>query len=310
MRLIKHLLIIAVTVIAVDHFGNMFIKSLFSKTVMGNTFQKINCFLEKDITPQTVILGDSRAALGLNPKYFKTNAFNLGINNMYDHFQLNLLHLLIEQNKAPETIILHINLLNLHNDSDIDKQVKTGMQTLRLYKNKSRFVKNFTDSIDRVDPTNRLFKLYNYNRILPSILWQQFREERENEVSCGDGFYPLPITNRSYIEPIGASSFYQFENIDPGVIQSIIKLCRIHNIQLILFTSPLFNTTLASNADLRKLKDTYFDSNIYINYQLTPIDSLEFIHYWNDKSHLNLRGANLVTQDFLDRLRIEFGIIL
>ena len=314
MKAVKYITLFALVIVVLNVAGGLLMKHLFNQSLSGESGGKVNCYMNDSDAAPVLIMGSSRAAGNLDPKLFEKRAFNIAHNGMYDVFQLNLLNVLIEQNKKPETILYHVDLSLFDQTADVTAHERTSIEGIKLFYDRSPFVQSYIDSIEQRNKVKYLFQLYPYNGRAINILFHYIRTKRSMPSSvCGDGFLPLPVSKRDSLNTLKQyNKSMQSErkgveiDIDKlNVIKRIVELTKAHDIELVFFRSPTFRY----NVDRVGNSGAIFRSEIdapFIDFMNDPIPILDDAKYWKNVTHVNNLGASIQTREMIKQLN-EIG---
>jgi len=277
----------------------------------------INDYNEQD-SIDMIFLGSSHSLNSYNPQVFDTilglNSFNLSSAAQ----KLNTSEYLIQSGilkKQPKVVVL--DLFYFAVSEDVDKQ--TGLQLI-VYNN----TKNTLNKISKVVSNYGLS--YLPSTMSPTIRnhnqWYNLYVDDENSKDKTiKGFVPL----KKIISKKDRKKFKNFkENLSiiknqklnfNGVIprEKVKQIARINdllnekNIELVLVSAPYLNYSYSKNNRKFHLLIEHVSDSLNINYidLNKSIDKLNLdISHFNDKNHLNLTGANIVS-DYLAKYIAE-----
>ncbi len=297
-KFIRYFSLCVLTLFAADLGLSLVFDYLYINTKTGQTGGKINHYLSAASPTTILIMGNSRSLYQIIPDSIGTDVYNLSHAGMGPAFQTGLLSILVNQEKIPDTILLHLEPYDFLGD-----QSNKDIQNLKYYYGKDSLV---TQLINKISPTEKYkftSALYRYNGRAIS-LFKNFIQTTNNNVN-NNGYEPLlpqpsDSTNTLYsaeaIEPIQPASFNRGQL---EILVDFIQMSRHQKIKLICFTSP---TYYASGQHFRPALDSltaYLNKMEvpYINFIDAPIELLENRPtLWRDANHLNHAGAQIESQ--------------
>ncbi|MCB0489365.1 MAG: hypothetical protein R2820_08790 [Cyclobacteriaceae bacterium] len=297
-KLFQYLIFCMFALLVTDRGLSFILDYLYVKTKTGQTGGKINYYLTSTKHVDFLIMGNSRSLYQIIPDSLAGNAYNLSHAGMGPSFQTGLLSVLIKQAKLPSIILLHIEPYDFIGDHE-----NRDIQNLRYYYGKDSIVTQLINKISTTEKFKFTFQLYRYNGKGFSLL-KNFVQTSSSAIDS-NGYEPLPPQPTDSIntlysvqahEPIPAASLNPEQ---AEILSDFIQMCRVKNIKLICFTSPVYyesdsNFTVA----LDSLGAFLAKMNVpYLNYIKSPIESLEnHPSLWRDANHLNHKGAQIESQ--------------
>ena len=154
------------------------------------------------------------------------------------------------------------------------------------------------DVLKGFDKVKMLSNLYRYNNTLEWIATAYLSNWGE-----GDGYFPMPITNNSMKKKVAKDYFFQPHPVCLSYLDQIIETCKQKNIQLILCESPSLNYSLHGTNDwMMKYAHDKGVKALDFTGDTTYVDHSDLFY---DATHLNDRGAQLFTSNFIKTLKTE-----
>jgi hypothetical protein len=243
---------------------------------------------------------------------------NLGLSGAGYAEQYLLLKLFLQENKnSVGTLFIETSYFNF---IDPDSSFSYPFHEYYYFP----YIKN-NDVYDVImDNTKQKLKVVMW-RYLPFIRYAEFNSNfrplvlfvsKKSEVNYTDGFdrYGTQLETKDN----GISSFkektYSNSNMDPktiGYLKKMIDLARENKTNVVLFTAPVYRKTLKysqlawkSYSDvLQKIISQY--KLKYYNFESVPL--CDSVVNFNDKTHLNERGALRFSNVFSDSLKVEYS---
>ncbi len=233
-----------------------------------------------------VFLGSSRVAntidANLVEKLTKKSAINLGIEGADLNDNLLELRILISKKVTIGTLFLQVDHFFESNTNLI-----VGKADVLPFLRDDTVSEHFKES--NLDyNTNYFIPFYRYLENNPKI---GFREmvlvllEKESKTNFENGFMPKFGTNNGRMETLPLS----VSNTNSS-LEKIEKICKQHNIKLVLFCAPFCSNT----KNLEYIKKLKMKKPQLLDYSQAINDSLFF-----DGGHLNNDGARLFTTKFV-----------
>ncbi|MBU7594465.1 hypothetical protein [Metabacillus halosaccharovorans] len=266
--------------------------------------------------PDTIFLGSSRTRVGLDPDYYKKitgeTAYNAGLSSSNIYIQLKYLEYALQNNNSLKRVILGIDFevfnINLNNSPYYDEN--------RL--KHSIFVKN--DLLDTLFTINALGDTI---KVIKDNLFNQSFYIQNNYYNNGSHNENIILANSKRSLLLGKNNFYDHlkgqinsnsissnyqlskERLDD--LKKVIKLCKEHDIELIVFIHPIHAIQLEAfeiagiwdefehwKKEVIKMTPLWDFSGFNT---LTATSPYNF-NYYIDQSHYRKRIGNLI----LDRV--------
>lgn len=282
--------------------------------------EKFSSALQNKDSVEIIILGNSHANYGVDPKKFDLNTFNLANVNQSIYFDKRLTLKLLENSEKLEYVFISLDFHSLYFSDQGIRNVWSYYGNGIKYKNQNYLLENLSPS------------LFGYP---PKVTLSIFRKRFLNYIKYGDGALdiyvekgvnPLDSIYNGYIGYEGtegkaflpknlksrAKTFnkkYKNQKIKEEVIsdlKSFIRVLKKNNITPILFTSPTFQEyngylkkeyIAINNRDIEEIR--LGENLIYWNFMDSPLFSKEDFY---DGDHLNKRGAAKFSQILNDSL--------
>jgi hypothetical protein len=245
--------------------------------------------------PAIAILGSSRANhhynIGLIEQSTHENSMNYGQDGTSVFTHYIVLKTLLRRYK-PKLVVLDIK------PGDFD-QMQNFNEVASLYPIIDEIAID-GDDLEMISAYEKLklyCQCYKYNNEVLEIIGGMYGKTVDTLAITG--FSPLAVKNvvldNGVVNDSGINS-----NIC-RYFTRIIALCKLHNVKLIVCTSPcyrrvVFDRTIAVAEAL--CKKNGIDYINYLNNKLLPFDASMF----KDEFHLNAKGADIFTKDFIGRL--------
>ena len=154
------------------------------------------------------------------------------------------------------------------------------------------------DVLKGFDKVKMLSNLYRYNNTLEWIATAYLSNWGE-----GDGYFPMPITNNSMKKKVAKDYFFQPHPVCLSYLDQIIEICQHNKIQLVLCVSPSLSYSLYGTNDwmMKYAHDKGVKAQDFTG-DTTYVDHSDLFY---DATHLNDRGAQLFTSNFIKTLKTE-----
>lgn len=297
-KAVVYFLIFVVSLFLLDRGITFCCDHLYSQIKTGQSGGKINYYLSLPQQPKLLIMGDSRSFRHTNPDSFPISCYNISHAGMDQSFQTCLLNVIISQKKSPSYILLQIEPFNYIKKKKSPYLFSDSPQQLKYYYDKDTLVKKYIDQISTFENCKYIFKSYRYNGRLVSLLKNAY-QTRTNK-TYGNGFEPLEPKDRDSVNTIYSSSQkfdvseLEMNYLQVGYLTKFIEICRCNNIQLICYSSSVYEAFE---------RDLYYSQKIgaylsslkvpYINYIKDQHPQLHNPWYWHDVYHMNEKGAKI-----------------
>ena len=298
-RILLTLAIFLVVFVAADRiFTFIFSKQIFSKTLSGESGGSLNYLLKKKKNIDFLILGSSRAKHQIDPalltNVYKGNGYNAGINGVGTIvYNSVLLDILIQNKVVPKMVILQTDKYQLtHSES------KAGTEVVPLYPfiNQSSLMENYISFQERC---KLLIQAYRYNGKFLNVV---FNYLKRNSVKDNTGYVDLREHMDSLsvrkIAPKPASRLVLSQD-RMKALQSIVELCKKHDIKLVVVFPPVYNNAgydEKGNEQLYAAMRGEGVPNILNFSDIHKLPMLEPASMWKDADHLNYAGAAIFSK--------------
>lgn len=309
MKIVRHFLILFIALILGDRIFSEFMNRVYQGMEFGQSGGKINYLLNNYDSVNVLAVGNSRCAHHLVPSLMGPSTYNLSHNGMSLIFHTGLIdQLLTNESLQVDTILLHLEIHELFNKDTIQSR---DIQHLKYYYGDNDWIRQEINTFSRYESTKFLFSSYRWNGKFVTVLAN--RVKSFGNLPPSDGYVPKLATERDSINvswQLNTTDMQTFlpknGQINPKVysyLQHIKSLCRRANVQLICFTSPIYNSAGLSNAQSDTLKLFFEVLEVpYYDYSgaFTSNAQLKPIQHWKDIMHMNEKGAIPFTQNLRD----------
>lgn len=305
MKIIKYIIILIFVILIGDRILSFAIEKIYEGTYTGQTGGKINDFLRNQQNTSILAVGNSRCAHHIIPNQLNKTAYNLSHNGMNLVFHTGLVDQLINnESKHFDTLLLHIELneafeSDSHNPNDI--------QHLKYFYNQNDWIKKKINDLSRFESIKYLFSSYRWNGKLLSVISNRLKTKLSGTPI--NGYDPKPVHERDSINVEHShkknlagkqdSLRIRINNNFLSYINHIKTLCQTQKTTLICFTSPVYqpNQERKQQSNILELylqKQNITFLNYYFEYDTNT--EIQNIWNWNDNSHLNEKGAVILTK--------------
>ena len=311
LKFLKYFVLLFLVVIVADRLMYLAITRLQSNTYRGIQGGKINHYLALQQAPTLLIMGPSNAAYQVNPQNFEVPTYNLGHPDTEDAFQTALLSVLINNNKLPKNILLHVNpYAYLGKDANEDYNSKSPLKLGYLYA-KDPLVTKYINDLGIKERIKYFFKLTQYNNKVIGIA-KDFAQTKVSGL-FKDGFFAFEVSSDDSFNVVteykkvirmakpeyDSTSVIQLKKLK--YLEYFVALCKLHNINLILFTLPYYPDVMKQRSDeLATLSVHSFSTQHGLHYfDFRQTNLAQFINnptYWKDMQHLNSMGSKLESE--------------
>lgn len=305
-KIIKNIIIIALTVIAVDRvFTYTFTNEIFKKTISGESGGTINYVINNKKTLDFLILGASRARHGIDTEKLQSlgnNGYNLGINGASALNSLLILDILLQNNVKPKTVLLQADLFDFGDDT----QEKTIDQVKRVYQYDTPLIREYVKRIGKTEEIKYFFGLYKFNRKIINITFNFFKR---NSIKDEKGFVGLPISEDKIDDTVVSRKYHYDKNgLSFEAVKKMQKICEKNKIKFIVVFPPSYaNTSYNEKEQLRLLKALEDEKINFINMSnINKYAELKSESNWKDGLHLNYIGAEIFSKLLNDQLNLYF----
>ncbi len=296
---------IALLVAALLVFDNLtatVFDQLYKNVRTGQTGGKINQYLSLASTPDVLIMGNSRALYQIIPDSISPTAFNISHAGMGPGFQTGLLSILAQKNRLPKKILLHIE------PSDFTtEQSNTDIQNLKFYYHENSYVRDQINRISKYEKYKYWFSMYRYNGRLMPLIKNLVLNREETNLGGYEWISPTPHDSINTIYSYEKAKAYKeaaFNQDQLLFLEAFLDLCAQHNIQVVAFTSPLFNHLNQFPIATHQLVQFLTQRNIPF-IRLTDAEQvvLSDPFLWKDAFHLNHSGAQIQSRLISEKLK-------
>jgi len=236
-----------------------------------------------------VVLGSSRTNNHIVTSEFikdHIKAFNYGMSGSSLEESALLLQLMLEKNWNIKNVLLEVDL-NVNSESYSD-----GTRALFMPYFRNEIISNYYQNIENFN-SFYFIPFYRYvtyeTKIGVREVFFSILKRKSNALQNG-GFYPL--TN------VGKNMKYDLSKYTPKANKNYKKikdLCRMHKINLIVFTTPMCKNTVNRNY-FKELKKKYPEIH---NFEDVVTDD----EYFSSCGHMNVAGATLFTNQIIASLK-------
>jgi hypothetical protein len=301
----KYLAILIVTIFIADRVIYFCIDKIQAKTLTGESGGKINAYLNLKKTVALLIMGPSSSTYQIDPTAFKVDTYNIGHSNTEDAFQAGLLSIIIENNKKPKNIMLHILPDSYLSDDTTNTVINDGILKLKFFYNKNKLVTDYINELGVKERVKFSMHLSRYNNRVINTLKNYITTKRNGPVL--NGFEPLPVGERDSIVATINYNDSKLKNTNNKAkeiihiakmkyLKDFVNLCKANNIKLILFTLPNYMQVKNGFKDdlaTQNINTFSKENNItYFDFRKGSLGGLiKRAIYWKDGYHLNSMGA-------------------
>lgn len=299
--LIKILVFFAIAFIA-DFAVGKIVVNLQAKS-KGGTTQK-DYFIQNTLESDVIIMGSSRASHHLIPKQiedsFKMTVYNAGMDGKGIILNYGLL-IEITRRYKPRAIIYEITPWYDYIEGDNDQ-----------YLPHLRCAYNITgvDSIFwKVNPSERYkmkSNLYRVNSLVPHLIYDNILAKPDTFKGYSPlfGIYKLNDISLDDISYEGKqpsqTSKIDIDSLKVGYLRKFVSRCEYENIKLIFSISPTYKSDMSIyDYGIKFAQDNHIPIIDYRDAEIMFQDSELF----QDKHHLNYKGASIYTRYFIEKLR-------
>ncbi len=301
-------------VFLIDAVLGVVLEKLNAKSYSGNE-SKINYLLQAE-KKNLIAIGSSRINHSIMPEILSSNGFNLGVDGKFLAYTTGMIELLDQNNKLPDSLIVHIDLLKYQN-SKRNSYDKSDIKSLAAYYKNSSFIKSEINKFSTFERLKYLFSSYRFNGKFFILFKNLVRKtsfknayptlgfEAKKKLKTDDKRLEY-IIKRNKENKRHLSEIPTLNENAKELIKKIMKIANDNNIKLFFVVAPSYNNLNspdpAINRDLEKLLDGFPYFN-YRNNNLIP-ELTENKSYWKDLVHFNKDGALIFTK----KLKQDLGI--
>jgi hypothetical protein len=304
-KIFKYFAILSITVFIADRVIYFCIDKIQTKTLTGESGGKINAYLNLKKTVALLIMGPSSSTYQIDPTAFKVDTYNIGHSNTEDAFQAGLLSIIIENNKKPKNIMLHILPDSYLSADTTSTVINDGILKLKFFYNKNKLVTDYINELGIKERIKFSMHLSRYNNRVINTLKNYITTKRNGPVL--NGFEPLPVEERDSIVATINYNDSKLKNTNNNAkeiihiakmnyLKDFVNLCKANNIKLILFTLPNYMQVKNGFKDdlaTQNINTFSKENNItYFDFRKESLGGLiNRAIYWKDGYHLNSMGA-------------------
>lgn len=274
----------------------------------GQSIGKLNHYLTVKNSLNTLIVGNSRANHHVDPTKITEDAFNMGMDGLSIAYFSAIIQLLPKE--KPQYVLLHLDTNDIF-DKDYYGE---DLYALATKYRRNEIIEKEVDNLSLLSPLQKLFWSSGYNGKVLGILKNSF--SNKYDYRNYSGYDPLTInqTQKEIFKKILAKNETQQCIKNPTAnrlalhyLKEINKFCTDNRKQLIVFTSPKYDGKCQkANNQLKKImeeqKIEYYDFTDFFVHR----NSLE---YWKDRTHLAKVGAEMFTDNFIQKLEKKHPLI-
>lgn len=300
-QLFVYVLLAISTSVLVDRMLGSALEHLYDAGTEGQNGGDLNRYL-KQPKPDILVLGSSRAHHHVIPDSLSPEAYNLSHNGMSVAFQAALVAVLNERSALPSrTLLVHVD----PDDALLD-QANGDVRFLRRYHGSVPYV---TDRINALHPFEKVAfwsDTYRFNGMFPGLLRTLLLSPSEvNDGARGyveradqaqDAERTVFTAHKDSLSALSYAARWNEEHVRERIIepvQYIDSVCRSKDIELILFTSPLYRTTNARKDFAARVHALLGSPPRWLTPEDLSLTALQDISYWRDNVHLRHRGATV-----------------
>ena len=294
-KLLKVVLLTIAISYALDKLVFFGLNSISDKVMTGQAIGKLNHFLSIKDSKDLLIFGNSRANHHIDVDLLSNNGYNMGVDATGIAYTSTLINTLNKETK--QQIIVHIDTKNFFDDS----YDGTDIRGLKTKFNRNEDITEALNNSGQISVLQRFYCSMNYNGNSIGILKNYFKPNYD--YTAYNGYDPLVVSDAKAAardavlareSTIECAEKYDINPIALSYLESIKSYAETTNKTFIFITSPTHNDPCADDnaslsATLKALGFTYIDySNLF--------DGLNDNRYWNDKTHLSKRGAEVFSE--------------
>ena len=311
LKFLKYLVVLLVVVFVADRAIYFLISKVQKASYRGIQGGKINHYLSLQQAPTLLIMGPSNAAYQINPNNFEVPTYNLGHPDTEDAFQTALLSIVVNSNKAPKNILLHVNPFAYLGNNANDVYESTSPLKLGYYYSKDTVVTQYINDLGIKERIKYFFKLSRYNNKVVGIA-KDFAQTKVSGL-FEDGFFAFEASADDSFNVVTeykkvirmAKPEYDSTNVIQlkklKYLEHFVALCKLHNINLILFTLPYYPDVMKQRSDeLATRSVRSFSTQHGLQYfdfrQTNLVQLINHPTYWKDMQHLNSIGSKLESE--------------
>ena len=299
--------IILLTIVA-DKFFFYSINRISDNVFSGQSIGKLNQYLTVKDSLNTVIVGNSRANHHINPSKIAGHVFNMGMDGCSIAYYSTIVQLLPKD--KTQCVLLHLDVNDVFNKDYSGKDLYALMT--KYHRNK--IVENEVDYLGLLNPLQKIFWCCDYNGKILGIFKNSFFSKYKYQNY--KGYDPLTMTEtQKEIFKKSLAKNQTRECVEDLVenqlaihyLDKIKKFCEDNGKRLIVFTSPKYDGKCQkANKLLKKImqeqKIEYYDFTDFFVHR----NSME---YWKDRTHLTKVGAEIFTDNFIQKLERKHPLI-
>lgn len=255
-----------------------------------------------------LVLGSSRAEMHYNTRFIDSlwhvNAFNLGMTGASPEMTFRTLRAYSKKSKAPKQIIYEFDINNIN---DYKKEINDFNNYFPFL-----YADNFFDEFVKVEPRYRWFKWLPYYS-LPYCGLKNFstsihgltHKPNKNDENYYKGY--VATTGVLNIERIKESKAIMLNKKNGDYLDSIIRFCKSHSIQIFVVTSPIFMGGHQEFSNKRVFVEKIrrrFNGQGVKYFDFSELNFVNDSSFFLDRYHMNARGADKFTKMLCDSLRL------
>lgn len=303
-KILKYLVVLFIVILLADRTLYYCIDKMAAETLSGESGGKINAYVNTAPTPTLLIMGPSNPAYQINPQYFSIPTYNLGHANTEDAFQTALLSIIIQKNKIPKNILLHVDPYDYLGTDSSAPYISNSPLDLEFYYGKNALVTNYINELGITERIKFLLYLTRYNNRIISVI-----KNYSSRKAIPYGYLSLPVSNMdSMVVTTQYKKAQQEFALHPDATQIIqgskmrylltfVALCKQYNIHLMIFTLPKYKDVRNDDSvnDIATKNLIAFCNNNdlqYFDFRKKSLTSLiNTPSDWKDLLHLNEFGS-------------------
>lgn len=285
-------------------FSYVFMKSVFQKTLSGESGGTINYAISEKQTTDFLIMGASRAKHSIDPSLVPAlgkNGYNMGINGTNALNTLLILDILLANNVTTKTLIIQTDLRD-HLEAKKDTSSALINQIKRVYPYDTPLIRSYVKDAGITEQIKYFFDLYKLNGKIINISYNFLKR---NRIGNTNGYVPLPQTTYHQNPQNGDDYVFHNTGTNAQALRDIKELSEKHGIKLIVILMPSYENIIYNKEQTARMIEAFKADGILNIVDLSDIythPELNDTTLWRDGVHLNYKGAEIFSKIFNQKI--------
>lgn len=250
-----------------------------------------------------LIFGSSRATHHYVSEIFsaqlKLSTYNAGREGNFILYHNAVFQSIVKRHK-PKVVILDI----LNKEFDVSGDSYDRLSNLMPFYSSHKIIRPIINLRGPFEPIKNLSFMYPYNSKIQSIVVGNlaFNKLRKQDFN---GYIPLTrVIEREPVQ-IQADTSYKVDSLKIAAFIAIIDTCKNNNIRLFIVCSPYYDQLKGVDLSVSLARNIAFEKGITFWNFNTMAEIVGKPEYFDDKAHLNDKGARVYSKFIADKIAAE-----